>query len=93
MLPRSRDRLRRIKLSNDINVIIEKGVVRFLYLVLDFSAAMAATDLRPTRALAAVEALDQFVKARASPKRGAQNAAPLADSRCRSSSTRTRSHS
>ena len=42
--------------------LIQRGMLRHVFLLLDASAAMASTDLRPTRLFAAAAAAREFVK-------------------------------
>jgi hypothetical protein len=42
--------------------LIERGIVRYLYIILDCSVAMDDNDMRPSRRAAAIDALDVFLR-------------------------------
>ena len=52
---------RKAAISVDPPLIISKGVIRALTLILDFSAAMALTDLKPSRRLLTLSLLNTFI--------------------------------
>lgn len=41
---------------------VEKGIIRYVYVILDFSSAMSTTDLKPSRREAVLTLMDLFVK-------------------------------
>ena len=41
--------------------IIERGVIRYVYLIIDFSAAQSVTDFRPNRRTVALAAIETFL--------------------------------
>mmetsp|Transcript_3404 Transcript_3404/g.5455 ORF Transcript_3404/g.5455 Transcript_3404/m.5455 type:complete len:494 (+) Transcript_3404:254-1735(+) len=55
-----REKRKRMKISRLENV--EKGMVRYLTIILDFSKAMNSRDLKPTRKLATEKVISKFIK-------------------------------
>jgi len=51
-----------IRIREDIGKIVEKGMIRYLYIIIDFSNAMNAPDLKPTRIVATRNLVESFIK-------------------------------
>lgn len=59
-----RQRVRKARLDGGADLagrVVERGMIRYLYLVVDFSRAMRETDFRPSRRAVAVDYVGQFV--------------------------------
>eukprot|EP00823_Brevimastigomonas_motovehiculus_P004966 TRINITY_DN3414_c0_g1_i1.p1 TRINITY_DN3414_c0_g1~~TRINITY_DN3414_c0_g1_i1.p1 ORF type:complete len:393 (-),score=52.69 TRINITY_DN3414_c0_g1_i1:344-1522(-) len=54
-------RSRKRKLLATQTRIVEKGVIRYLYLILDLSNAMEESDLKPNRRLLSINYIEQFI--------------------------------
>jgi transcription initiation factor TFIIH subunit 2 len=58
-LTRQRNRKRDLPVGS--SELVEKGVVRYLYIIMDCSEAMNDIDVRPSRRVAAVDAIQTFL--------------------------------
>lgn len=58
---RQNARKRRMK-EADSGHVLEKGMIRYLYLILDFSSAMERSDIKPNRRVATLQLVEDFVK-------------------------------
>jgi transcription initiation factor TFIIH subunit 2 len=55
------DAMERSRVSSETSVV-ERGMIRYLYVALDMGIAMEAKDLKPSRKVAAAVALESFIK-------------------------------
>jgi transcription initiation factor TFIIH subunit 2 len=56
------ERVIKASLQHNTGKVIEKGMIRFLYVIIDCSEAMRANDMRPNRRTVVMQEMEQFVR-------------------------------
>uniref|UniRef100_A0A7S3PG79 VWFA domain-containing protein n=1 Tax=Aplanochytrium stocchinoi TaxID=215587 RepID=A0A7S3PG79_9STRA len=65
MLSRESQSAKRARISDDTetSALVRRGMIRYMYVIVDLSKAMEESDIRPTRMTATVEVLMDFIRA------------------------------
>jgi transcription initiation factor TFIIH subunit 2 len=52
---------RKAKIARSEGIVIEKGVIRYLYIIIDLSVAIESNDIKPTRKVVTLDLLELFI--------------------------------
>merc|ERR1719273_2537674 len=59
---RAKKRKLRLEYNQPSGNVIQKGMIRYIYFIIDFSDAMKQSDLKPTRRLLTIQLMEEFIK-------------------------------